>query len=143
MIQRGVNETARSRCVSDDGTFSYGVISGRDWIILALEGELDAFHTYGVRRALLGLTLKRGDRLALDLRGLRFVDSGGIRLILQALQQAESHGADFALVRGPDAVQRVLDLIGLTEQLRVVDHPSLLDEGDQWPGRGRRSTASW
>ena len=129
MIQRGVNQTVRPRCVTDDGTFSYRVISRRDWVILALERELDAFHTYGVRSALLGLTLKRGDRLALDLRGLRFIDSGGIRLILQALQQAEGHGADFALVRGPDAVQRVLDLIGLTEQLRVVDHPSHLDAG--------------
>jgi anti-anti-sigma factor len=129
MSQRCVNETVHPRCVTDDGILSYRVISRRDWTILALEGELDAFHTYGVRGALLGLALKRGDRLALDLRALRFIDSGGIRLILQALQQAEGHGADFALVRGPAAVQRVLDLVGLTEQLRVVDHPSLLDEG--------------
>src|SRR5690242_16156388 len=122
MVQSSVNGTVRAHGVTVDGTFSYRVISQGDWIVLALEGELDAFHTYGVRRTLLEMTLKRGGRLALDLRGLRFMDSGGIRLILQALQQAESQGAVFALVRGPYAVQHALDLIGLTEQLRVVDH---------------------
>jgi anti-sigma B factor antagonist len=136
MIRRDGNGTVRAHGVTDDGLLSYRVISQREWIVLALEGELDAFHTNGVRRALLQLPVARGGRLALDLRGLRFMDSGGIRLILQALQLAESLGAEFALVRGPRAVQHVLDLIGLTEQLRVVDHPLVLDASGNPPHRG-------
>jgi anti-anti-sigma factor len=137
MIRRGVNWTAGPHGgVTEDGVVSCRVISQRDWVILSLAGELDTFNIDGVRRTLLGMTLKRGGRLALDLRGLRFIDSGGIRLILQAMQQADRHGADFALVRGPYAVQHALDLIGLTEQLRVVDHPALLDDGSaRYPAR--------
>jgi anti-anti-sigma factor len=91
--------------------------------VLALRGELDARTATEARKRLLVVPLRPGDRLVLDLRGTTFIDSTGIRLILQAREQALFHGADFAVARGPAAVMRVLELIGLDEQLDLVDEP--------------------
>jgi cysteine synthase B len=100
--------------------------AGHGWTILVLEGELDFSQSHTARRALLSLPLLRRGRLALDLRGLTFMDTSGIRLILEAMHRAEDRGAEFALVRGPQAVQDVLELVGLAEQLRVVPEPAAL-----------------
>jgi anti-anti-sigma regulatory factor len=65
---------------------------------------------------------RAGDWLALDLRALTSMDSSsGVRPILHALQNAEQHGAELALIRGPHAVQRVLELVGRAGRLRTVD----------------------
>ena len=58
----------------------------------------------------------------LDLSELHFMDSTGIRLVLQARDHALRHGADFRVVRGPDTVMRVLELVGLDEQRDLVAH---------------------
>jgi anti-anti-sigma factor len=55
----------------------------------------------------------------LDLSGLTFIDSTGIRLILQAREYSLQRCADFGLVRGPERVMRVLELVGLDEQLKT------------------------
>src|SRR4051794_32552392 len=55
------------------------------------------------------------------------MDTTGVRLILQALQRAEEAGADFALIRGPFEVHHVLELVGLTDQLRIVEDPRELE----------------
>ena len=57
----------------------------------------------------------------LDLSGLTFMDSTGIRVILRAEQHARMHGAELVVVRPPDAVMRVLELVGLDEQLELVE----------------------
>jgi anti-sigma B factor antagonist len=111
----------------DDGLdFRCWAISWRGWSILALEGEFDSAHALEARAALLDLPALRCGRLALDLSRLSFMDSTGIRLVLQAMSYAEGLSADFALIRGPHNVQRVLELVGLTEQLRIVEDPGCL-----------------
>jgi cysteine synthase B len=42
------------------------------------------------------------------------------------MHRAEDRGAEFALVRGPQPVHDVLELVGLAEQLRVVTEPAAL-----------------
>jgi anti-sigma B factor antagonist len=95
--------------------------SHRPRVVLGLSGELDAATATAAHKRLIGVELHAGDELVLDLSRLTFMDSTGIRLILQAREHALQHGAGFALARGPDAVMRVLQLIGLEEQLDLVD----------------------
>jgi anti-sigma B factor antagonist len=70
---------------------------------------------------MLCLDLRPGAQIVLDLSGLTFMDSTGIRLILQAGEHARRHGAQLLIVRPSDAVMRVLELVGLDEQLEIVD----------------------
>src|SRR4051812_37450725 len=79
------------------------------------------------RKALAGLMPAHRGGLALDLRGLTFMDTCGVRLVLQALHRAEACDAEFALIEGSFEIQRVLDLVGLTDQLRIVDDPQRLE----------------
>ena len=55
--------------------------------------------------------------VVLDLRALTFMDSSGVRLILREDRRARSTGRRFSLIRGDPAVQRVLDICGLSETL--------------------------
>ena len=93
----------------------------RPHAVLALSGELDVAGANAAHKRLLGLDLRRGSQLVLDLRGLTFMDSTGVRLILQAREHALRHGAELVVVRGDATVMRVLELIGLEEQLDIVD----------------------
>jgi anti-sigma B factor antagonist len=89
--------------------------------VLVLAGELDVASATDAYKRMLELNLRPGAQLVLDLSGLTFMDSTGIRLILQAGEYASMRGADLVIVRPPDRVMRVLELVGLDEQLDLVD----------------------
>jgi anti-anti-sigma factor len=88
---------------------------------LPVDGELDVAAANDAYKRLLGLDLRRGDQLVVDLRRLTFMDSSGIRLILKCRERAERAGAGFVLIRGSGVVMRVLELVGLDEQLELID----------------------
>jgi anti-sigma B factor antagonist len=60
-------------------------------------------------------------RLVLDLSGLGFLDSTGLRCVLELDAEARQDGFSIALVPGPRAVQRVFELTGTTARLRFID----------------------
>ena len=74
-----------------------------------LETHVAELRTAGVRR------------MILDLRGLYFMDSSGLRCILDCDAQARQDGFTIALIQGPRAVQRVFELTGTTAQLPFID----------------------
>jgi anti-sigma B factor antagonist len=59
-----------------------------------------------------------GDQLVLDLRALAFLDTTGMRYLVE--QHANGH---LTLVRGTAAVQRIFAIAGLEEELSWVDDP--------------------
>ena len=90
--------------------------------IVAPTGELD----------LSGATILEAelDRLAadpelagivLDLRGLDFLDSSGLRLVVLADMQAREAGRRFSLIRGDETVHRVFEITRMSERLDFVD----------------------
>jgi anti-sigma B factor antagonist len=80
-------------------------------------GELD-LDTAPVVDAQLGELWSVGfTRLVVDLRGVRFLDSTGLRLLLTWDAKSRADGVDFAVVPGPTAVQRVLEVAGAVELL--------------------------
>jgi anti-sigma B factor antagonist len=61
--------------------------------------------------------------VVLDLRGLAFMDSSGLRLIVMADMRARETGRRFALVPGGDTVHRVFEITRMSERLEFVDAP--------------------
>ena len=59
--------------------------------------------------------------LRIDLRGLEFIDSSGIRLLLMAHDRAQSNGHDLCIIRGSDRIQRVFALTDLEGRLPFCD----------------------
>ena len=60
-------------------------------------------------------------RLIIDLRGLHFMDSSGLRCILKYDSLAQNDGFSIELIRGSRAVQRVFELTGTTARLPFID----------------------
>lgn len=59
--------------------------------------------------------------VGLDLSGVRFIDSTGLRLILRADARARRDGGRVVLVRGPEQVHRVFLIALLDRRLEFVD----------------------
>ena len=96
-------------------------------IVLALFGELDLASSPALEHELQSLA---GDRLVIaDLRELEFIDSTGLSVLVRAHQRARESGSDFAVVKGPGQVQRLLSLTGVAERLRTADSPEELLDG--------------
>jgi anti-anti-sigma factor len=68
--------------------------------------------------------------LVLDLREVGFMDTSGLRLVIEEQQRAASGGYRFAVVRGPSRVQRLFEIAGLAgEEALFVDAPDQLAAG--------------
>jgi anti-sigma B factor antagonist len=89
---------------------------------IAVAGEIDA-HTAPALAA--ALTAADHDPLVLDLAGVEFVDSSGLRVLLEAHQVREADGRSLVLARPSAAVQRVLDVAGVDGYLVVADTPEV------------------
>jgi anti-anti-sigma factor len=61
--------------------------------------------------------------VVLDLRGLEFMDSSGLRLVVQADMRAREAGRRFVLVKGADTVHRVFEITRMSERLDFVASP--------------------
>ena len=61
--------------------------------------------------------------VVLDLRGLEFMDSSGLRLVVLADMRAREAGRRFVLVRGTENVHRVFEITKMSERLEFVSDP--------------------
>ena len=80
-----------------------------------LRTTLDVAIAETVRAALDGFEI--GARLVLDLRGLSFIDSTGVRLLLALDQRAQREGFLLALVAPAAPIDRAIQLCGLDQVL--------------------------
>jgi anti-anti-sigma factor len=82
---------------------------------LRVEGEIDLSTAEPFRAALVEALTGR-DVLHVDLRAVSFMDSTGLRALLEARRRAEDAGAAIALGMEPEGpVERLLELAGVTD----------------------------
>lgn len=88
---------------------------------IGLAGELDLSTADEVEEELESAEALGPAVLMLDLSGLSFLDSTGLRLVLAADDRARRDGRRLVLVRGPDPVHRVFRIALLEERLDFVE----------------------
>jgi anti-anti-sigma factor len=91
---------------------------------LALRGELDLSSVPKAEEALKRVEDQAPEVIVLDLGGLTFLDSTGLRMVVTADQRAREQERRLAVVRGPESVQRVFSITRLDEHLEMVDDVS-------------------
>lgn len=64
-------------------------------------------------------------RLVLDVRGLTFIDSMGLRMILETWKRSRDQGFALEIVSGRDQVENVFRITGLDGALPMYDQVSL------------------
>jgi anti-anti-sigma factor len=86
-------------------------------VSLALEGEGK------MEESLAAVERENPARLIVDLGRLAFIDSTGLRLLLQADARAKQRGCEMVLRPGEPAVQRVFEVTGALEILSFESAP--------------------
>ena len=89
--------------------------------ILRLEGELDLVNGDEIHRALERVQDSDAVTTVVDLSGLTFIDSTGIRLLLTADSRARRDSHRLMLIPGPPNVQRVFEICGVRDVLPFAD----------------------
>jgi anti-sigma B factor antagonist len=95
-------------------------IGGWDAAWVQVAGELDLATSPQLRERL--AEAQRAVRLVvLDLRALCFIDCSGVHVILDAAHDARRYAGRLLIVRGPAAVDRMLTLTEVSEQVVIFD----------------------
>lgn len=88
-----------------------------DGIYLCLEGVLDQASFRVLSHALLDHTIDRP--VYIDLTGVAYADSSGIRALVLMQRQTRQAGAELTLVNPSEAIQRVFRTTGLARIFRI------------------------
>lgn len=103
-------------------TFRASAHNGPEAVVIVAEGELDLV---GAPRLLQAIPTEGDGPVVLDLGAVQFMDSSGLRSLLEARQACMDAGRPFAIARPSEAVSRVLELVDLSREFEVVEPPAL------------------
>ena len=96
--------------------------------VIELAGELDLAGATALEQELAQPEADAARAVVLDLRGVEFMDSSGLRVIAMTLQSSQERGRRFALVPGAAQVMRVFDITRMRERLEFVEDPREVTE---------------
>lgn len=92
-------------------------------VVVRVRGELD-LATSPVLEATLGRAdAAAAERVTIDLRGVSFMDSTGLSVLVKAQRHATESGQQLAVAAGNDQVLRLLTLTGVADRLTLIDAP--------------------
>lgn len=114
-------EPGRAEQLIELGHLSMGSERDGDVHTIRLFGELDLATAEAVQRELERAETTDVASIVLDLSGLTFMDSTGVRLVVTATARSRANGDRLRLVRGPAAVQRVFELSAVADLLPFAD----------------------
>jgi anti-sigma B factor antagonist len=92
--------------------------------VVRVQGELDIATAPDLERAVLR-PRPPGENVVLDLAGLRFIDSTGLRILLRARTEARTGRWNLYLRNVPDNVQRLFTISGVAETVPPPPPPEL------------------
>src|ERR1043165_7397082 len=98
------------------GEFELAVVDEESGVRIRCAGELDIAAAPLVDEALRAVVERSPKLLTLDWTGLTFMDSTGIRLLLDALALCRSENVDLVWQLS-DVARRTLDLVGIHDAL--------------------------
>ena len=94
-----------------------------DAVVLTLHGELDLASADAVQQRLDALA-EAGTPTRLDLDDLRFMDSSGLRIVLQAAEASRTTGWVFTITPGSEQVRTLFSSAGITGRLPIEEEPA-------------------
>lgn len=96
-----------------------------NYLIAGLKGELDHHNSKSTREKIDKYFLEKNlNNIILDLRGLTFMDSSGIGLIMGRYKNATSRKGKLVIVSDNSYIERILNMSGL---LKIIEHYTTID----------------
>jgi anti-sigma B factor antagonist len=121
MIDTSERHEQQSLQLIELGQLTIGSRRAGDVHTVDLFGELDLATAAGLQRELERVEGTDACSIILDLAGLTFMDSTGVRLLLSAHARSRADADRLTMLRGSAAVQRVLDLTPVADFLPFAD----------------------
>jgi anti-sigma B factor antagonist len=100
-----------------------------DAALIVVSGELDIASAPELEQALDQIRPELIKLVIVDLRELEFMDSTGLSIIVRAHQRLSELDCELTLIKGPPQVQRLLDLTGVADRVRLGSEPDELLNG--------------
>ena len=91
------------------------------WTVVFVTGPLTFSHVHVLRGQLCSLVDAGRHQLAVNLAGIKAIDSSGIGALIAGLKAARRSGGDLRLVAPPSNVVAILDMMNLRSVLIVHD----------------------
>jgi anti-anti-sigma factor len=106
-----------------DEPFHCGLDADGDMARITPVGELDLATVDEVEKRFREAREQGFARIVMDLRGLSFMDSSGLRLILSHQAESGKNGFRFMVIPGSRNIQRVFEISGVLEHVPFVSGP--------------------
>lgn len=84
--------------------------------VIVVTGEVDLASAPRVESAIAGFS---GQEVVLDLRGVEFMDSAGLKVLLNQRSRLDDSGGTLRLVLGEGAVMRLLELTSVSDAFLI------------------------
>ncbi len=94
--------------------FAIDVSANGERRLVSLRGELDIAHAASLEEAVRELCTSGAREIVVDLRGVEFIDSSGLRALLASMSVCEEHDCRYLVEQElPMAVRRLFDVAGV------------------------------
>jgi anti-sigma B factor antagonist len=94
--------------------------------MISWHGELDLLAAPTIHAGIERVLGARPPVLAIDLRGLTFMNSTGLHTVIETQRRCHQQGIRFLLIRGGEVIDRLLRLCGLDRHFEFVASPDQL-----------------
>jgi anti-sigma B factor antagonist len=88
-------------------------------LVLPLKGEIDLHVSPGIALSLAGLAATRRTAIVLDLTDVTYVDSSGLAVLIQCMQDVREYGGMFALVGLQENVRPIFEIARLDQVFQI------------------------
>jgi anti-sigma B factor antagonist len=93
--------------------------SGDTGAVVEVRGDIDGLNADAIGHRIARARRRPGSSVVLDMSDVTFMDSQGLRMLLEARQALADDGGVFRLLRPPQCVLLVLDLTGIRDPFSI------------------------
>ena len=90
--------------------------------VLSLEGEIDLHVSPRVAASLEAMIRDKPPRIVVDLSRVNYVDSSGLAVLVEAMQNVEEYGGKFALAGLQESVRSIFETARLDQVFLIYPH---------------------
>jgi anti-anti-sigma factor len=102
-------------------SLSFTRASSPNGMTVSLRGEIDLSNVESLEAELDAALAESSERLVVDMSGVAFCDSLGFSTLIKCWRSATASGREFVLARPAPAVRRILEMMGISTVIRIVD----------------------
>lgn len=97
----------------------FGIHERRSWLVVEVTGEIDLSNADLMKSEIDAAIESGAPRVAVDLRGVGFMDSTGLRVLIGAHQKLRAADRDFAIVSKAGPVERLFEITAVDTSLPI------------------------